>query len=200
MSIGTRIADALILRAQKTPYFHLDGYMNRWWLFRLWREGEHYAKVCGRIHEILRSDSDRHCHDHPWPYVSIILRGGYWEVREFPLTTDAERRRATRAARRATSSTVATLGPDLVLRTTTWHGPGSIIFRRANDRHRLVLRHFYESPQYGTSPTEVPSWSLFITGPKAQSWGFYTETGFVNWRKYPAAAENNNLQSKQAAE
>lgn len=32
-----------------------------------------------RIHEILRSDQDRHLHDHPWNFISLILSGGYTE-------------------------------------------------------------------------------------------------------------------------
>jgi hypothetical protein len=35
--------------------------------------------VAIRVHHILRSDRDRHFHDHPWPYVSVILQGGYLE-------------------------------------------------------------------------------------------------------------------------
>jgi hypothetical protein len=31
------------------------------------------------LHHILRSDDDRALHDHPWPFLSFILRGGYWE-------------------------------------------------------------------------------------------------------------------------
>lgn len=31
------------------------------------------------LHEFFRSDRDRCLHDHPWSFVSIILRGGYWE-------------------------------------------------------------------------------------------------------------------------
>lgn len=73
------LSDLIISNAQKTPYFHLDGYMNRWWFIksRKW-----YDKVFGgaRVHQILRSDSDRHLHDHPWPYCTIILKGGYTEV------------------------------------------------------------------------------------------------------------------------
>lgn len=30
------------------------------------------------IHQIIRSDVDG-LHDHPWPYASLILKGGYWE-------------------------------------------------------------------------------------------------------------------------
>ena len=30
------------------------------------------------VHKFLKSDPDD-LHDHPWPYCTIILRGGYWE-------------------------------------------------------------------------------------------------------------------------
>lgn len=32
------------------------------------------------LHEMLRSDYARALHDHPWPFVSVVLRGGYCEV------------------------------------------------------------------------------------------------------------------------
>lgn len=31
------------------------------------------------LHEFKRSDHDRCLHDHPWPFVTLILRGGYRE-------------------------------------------------------------------------------------------------------------------------
>jgi hypothetical protein len=34
-----------------------------------------------RLHNILRSDNDRHHHDHPFDFVSLILSGGYLEHR-----------------------------------------------------------------------------------------------------------------------
>jgi hypothetical protein len=69
------MAAALERTAAPTPYLHLDGYMERYWLFRTrW--------LSARIHRILRSDNDRDLHDHPWSYVAVILRGGYLEVTE----------------------------------------------------------------------------------------------------------------------
>jgi len=38
------------------------------------------------LHHILRSDGDRHLHDHPFDFWSLIIWNGYWEVipdREF---------------------------------------------------------------------------------------------------------------------
>lgn len=31
---------------------------------------------------------------------------------------------------------------------------------------------------------EVPTWTLFITGPRVREWGFHTVNGWVNWRRY----------------
>lgn len=31
------------------------------------------------LHKICESDKDAHCHDHPWPFLSLILSGGYVE-------------------------------------------------------------------------------------------------------------------------
>src|SRR5687767_8580068 len=52
-----------------------------------------------RIHKILRSDDDRHFHDHPWNFVSFILKGRYVEITPCPcgrppvcLTGDREER------------------------------------------------------------------------------------------------------------
>lgn len=111
MRLPEKFVDWLIARAKRTPYFHLGGYMNRWWLlpYTWWRPA-------ARIHEILRSDDDRAFHDHPWPYMTIILRGGYFEVRptydESGLFTGITRR---------------------------WYGPGSVLFRRAKSWHRLEV-------------------------------------------------------------
>lgn len=42
------------------------------------------------LHEFLRSDEDRCLHDHPWPFVTIILRGGYWEEIKAPFYLQKE--------------------------------------------------------------------------------------------------------------
>lgn len=46
-------------------------YMRRWILRTPWK--------IYRLHHILRSDADRHFHDHPMDFTSIILWGGYVE-------------------------------------------------------------------------------------------------------------------------
>lgn len=83
------ITSYLIRVAQRTPYFHLEGYMNRWWLFNGYSEvgrGVIIPKLFPslpsiRIHHILRADTARDPHDHPWDARTIILKGGYTERR-----------------------------------------------------------------------------------------------------------------------
>ena len=164
----------LINRAKRTPYFHLPGYMNRWWLVPYnvviertipawdgttlkagticnalpytvtdgtgpvtWRRPIarllQKLGIAVRVHEILRSDEGRDPHDHPWPYVTVILKGGYFETRYNDKGEFVSRK---------------------------WHGPGSILYRPAGSWHRLDL------------PNGMVTTTLFITGPKVQSWGF----------------------------
>jgi hypothetical protein len=85
------IADALIKQAKKTEYFHLQGYMERWWLFNKYEsegpeELRHKRRFhwlpSVRIHHILREDLADDLHDHPWNARTIILKGWYEEERE----------------------------------------------------------------------------------------------------------------------
>lgn len=85
------IADKLIQRAKRTPYKHLDGYMNRWWLFNPYQDSTGAPVKRNwllrmlpsvRIHQILKADDDRHLHDHPWDARTVILKGWYDEIRE----------------------------------------------------------------------------------------------------------------------
>lgn len=77
----------LIHRAQRTPYSHLEGYMERWWLLNPYDQATHTTKHSWfpwsvHIHRILRRDNDRALHDHPWNARTFILHGWYQEVRE----------------------------------------------------------------------------------------------------------------------
>jgi len=181
------LVDWLIERAKRTPYWHLDGYMNRWWLvpYRTvvkrklpqqpgdyeigsW-DGVHpeafetadgtgpvafksrpiawLIQRCGiaiRVHEILRSDTERHPHSHPWSYLTILLRGNYAEER---YDADGE------------------------MVSYEIHKPGSILWRPAGSLHRLTL------PQ-GTVTT------LFITFKKRGTWGFQVDGKIVPHKEY----------------
>jgi len=69
--------------------------------------------VAARIHNILTSDHGRHPHNHPWWFVTIILRGGYWETMYDSQGFAIHKK---------------------------WHGPGSILFRTPKHWHRIDLR------------------------------------------------------------
>ncbi|MGH7487276.1 MAG: hypothetical protein ACREMY_17005 [bacterium] len=152
------LVDAIIAFAKRTPYFDLPGYMNRWWVVKPRR----WLSFSIRVHQILRSDLDRHIHDHPWSYVTIILRGGYYEV-----TAISEREFWARAFVGGASFEE---GGSYYLR--KWYGPGSILFRRAQHAHKLII------------PDGTTCWTLFMMGPYSQGWGFYTPEGKVPWREY----------------
>ena len=79
--------------------------------FRRWRFLElPFFRVY--LHNILKADEDKHEHDHPWSFYSLILKGGYTEA----LTLDV-------------------WGPfkSYLLE----HGVGSIIHRKAKDSHQI---------------------------------------------------------------
>lgn len=128
--------------------YHADGtlYMARFQL----------AQRCGfvlRLHHIATHDLDRHLHDHPWNFLSIVLTGCYIEFRP------------------------ATIKPcfdgDVETVTARHRMPGSIAFRRSTDRHRIAF-------------VRDQTWTLFLTWPRVQWWGFYTPAGKIYWRHYPS--------------
>jgi hypothetical protein len=96
------------------------------------------------LHHILRSDHDRALHDHPWPFTSVILLGGYWE--------------------HSLRSEIWSKPP--------WYGPLTIIRRGPKWRHRLEL------------PEGKTAWTLFFTGVKCNSWGFYPDGKYCHHSKY----------------
>lgn len=67
------------------------------------------------LHKFLKSDPDD-VHDHPWPYATLILRGGYYEwVPQF----DAQGRKTCEVRH--------------------WRGPGHFRICSANSYHRIEL-------------------------------------------------------------
>lgn len=151
------LVDFIIWYAKRTPFEHIPGYMNRWWIIpytkfpKWWRDRVGFLRwierkmPAVRVHEILRSDLDRELHDHPWPFVSIILRGGYTEVRP-----------------KYDRSGLYT-GEEAI-----FHGPGSILFRRSKDFHRLVL----PTKMLGGFPAYEVAYTLFISFAYTQKWGY----------------------------
>jgi hypothetical protein len=84
MNVLTRIISAIGARlimqaARHEPDFVVGAdnpggpYLRRWWLIPRNRFLNIY------LHQFLRDDDDRALHDHPWPWLSILLDGGYRE-------------------------------------------------------------------------------------------------------------------------
>jgi hypothetical protein len=76
------LVNKLIAFAKRTPYlhlFHADGsaYMERYWLL-----DTRWLSI--KVHWIATPDYDRHMHDHPWWFASLVLRG--WYVEQRPLS------------------------------------------------------------------------------------------------------------------
>ncbi len=68
------------------------------------------------LHKICQDDP-RDLHDHPWWYITIILRGGYWEHTDPELMWSGDNPKPSKI----------------------WYGPGSILFSRGGF-HRLQLK------------------------------------------------------------
>ena len=171
--IVDRLVEALIAYAMRTPYFHLPDYMNRYWVLkpRWWTFG------CSiRVHQILRSDDDRHLHDHPWAFMTVILRGGYTEVLEQAVVEYSQLNGLAPSRWRMVEWQVLP-GPFLLRAFGRRCKPGSVIFHRARDAHRLIV------------PPGRHAWTLFFMGPRRQEWGFYTEEGKVPWNVYLPSEE-----------
>lgn len=87
-------------------------YMHRYYLFLKDRKWFPFNIT---LHKIVKSD-DPIFHDHPWPYMTIVLDGGYWE--HTPIFDEKGNKIAEKQV---------------------WRGPGSVIIRKANEYHWLEL-------------------------------------------------------------
>jgi hypothetical protein len=108
---------------------------------------KHNGKLPGiYLHYFHRSDKDRDLHNHPWTWaVSFILTGGYYEVRF--------------EDRPGTGEGIM----NSINRTCYNRSAPGINFIRGNSFHRVILKD-----------SEHGAWSIFISGPEVQDWGFMT--------------------------
>jgi len=89
-----------------------EPYLERYYLFlkdRTWFPFNVF------LHKFLKSDPDD-VHDHPWPYATLILRGGYWEWRP---QFNAQGQKTGEIA--------------------AWRGPGSFRMASSTSYHRIEL-------------------------------------------------------------
>jgi hypothetical protein len=90
-------------RESSDPYLERFYFIPRWVTLGI-------ARIV--IHRFWKGDTDSAWHDHPWPWASYILEGGYWEHR-----------------------------PDKKggVDTRKWRAPGSWAVRRATDLHYIEM-------------------------------------------------------------
>lgn len=107
-----------------------------------------------RVHQIMRSDDDRHLHDHPFDFTSFLLSGGYFES----IPCDG---------RLLFGNSV---WPVRQTKVTHYRPRFSIVRKKAEDLHALTLT--------------CPVWTLVYGGPKRREWGFATELGWIHNERY----------------
>lgn len=112
------------------------------------------------LHQFLRSDDDRALHNHPWIFnASFLIAGQYRE------------------------HTIAYGG----INHRKLYETGELKFRGWNAAHRVELVNTYKTVKdlLENNPVPAPCWTLFITGPVIQEWGFFCEkAGFVHWKDF----------------
>jgi hypothetical protein len=107
-------------------------YMYRW----IWNLGLFSI----RVHKWIRSDDKRHFHNHPWNFLTFVIKGSYTDVSLN--TSNGE---------------------------VTWDK-----LKRFSIRYRPASHmHYVDVPKEG-------AWTIMITGPKAQKWGFWVNNHL--WR------------------
>lgn len=183
-SLRMRFIWWLIRIAMRRPYWALPGYMERYWLLGGsarddrpdealgWKRGRLDAfigRFIGiRVHKILRSDLERHLHDHPGWFAAWIMIGSYTEVMP---------------QRQGQSGLCDQFDCNLVR---VRREQGAIYSHKATDRHRLIL------------DDHSHVWTLFIMGPKRNPWGFYTQLGKVYWRHYERFLQAESNEERRA--
>lgn len=108
------------------------------------------------LHFINRSDDDRHLHDHPWDFTSLILAGGYEEELPPPQWMRDKVKESKWRIRQYIEV----------------RKPGNLLRNKAEHTHRVQLRD------------GRPAWTLVRAGKARRVWGFHTEEGWKDWRTY----------------
>lgn len=135
-----------------------EDYMDRYYLFLKDRKKFPFNVT---LHKIKKSD-DPIFHDHPWPYMTIILKGGYWE---HTMLTDNEGKKIGEVQR--------------------WCGPGTIIKRKAKEFHWLEL-----DPGVGPATTlffmgpQQRDWGFLVDKTKNKQQWIQWENYLNNYKEY----------------
>jgi len=121
------------------------------------------------LHQFLRSDRDD-LHDHPWDFVTYLVRGAYTENKFNQKTGVAERTRRTNC-----------IYDDYMIKTRLRQN--TLVFRRATDQHQVVVDQDLKRVD-----KDKAALTLFISGPTKREWGFWRKSlagrTWIPWREY----------------
>ena len=99
-----------------------------------------------RVHRWIRSDDKRYFHDHPWPFITVVLKGDYTDV-------------SPSSGGYAGRNGYFTLhNKEIVLKENLSFG--TIKYRKSNHKH------YVEVPKNGC-------WTLLFCGRPNRKWGFW---------------------------
>lgn len=167
--LGSFIADAIRRLAELrhgppeiiTRQWTVRPYLTRWKLATITDRaapGQNPDDVLKRnvlLHHFQDSDADE-MHNHPWPFVSLILSGGYWEKTPAAGWKDG-------------------VGPTKE----RWYGPGRVLIRPANWIHSVRLAGPKSDPKPAWTMLytgrKVQSWGFWCPF-----------VGYIPWRKHLA--------------
>jgi hypothetical protein len=134
-----------------------EDYMHRYYLFLKDRTWFPFNVT---LHKIVRSD-DPIMHDHPWSYMTIVLKGGYWE-----------------------HTPVCNKDGKMFAEFQTWRGPGSIIKRSAGEYHWLELEEGKPATTLFFMGRQQREWGFLVQVKKGMhrwiKWTDYLD----NWKPY----------------
>jgi hypothetical protein len=119
------------------------------------------------LHRMDAPDPGLDLHDHPWRFVSLVLRGGYDEYR--------------------TETRVATMFADLSERWPTTCTPGVVNVRKRGSIQGMRLDECHTIHRLHRTPT----WTLMFVGRRVRGWGFYLPTLAEQWGYVPSEHYEN---------
>ncbi len=134
-----------------------EPYMDRYYLFLKDRKWFPFNVT---LHTIKKSD-DPIMHDHPWSYLTVVLKGGYWE--HTPVFDKSGKKFA---------------------EFTQWRGPGSIIKRKANEYHWLELEENTPATTLFFMGPQTREWGFLVETRKGFHRWVKNQHYLTDWNSY----------------
>jgi len=152
------------------------------WAYTIETDGDKYLvrillpKIFGirvMLHHILRPDADRFLHNHPWAWAKSLVLSGSYDEERLDLESWAQASRFSHDSNYHDHKQVR------------WFNSLTAL-----DYHKITR-------------LRGDVWTLFITGPTVQDWGFLVKGDHVPWRTYlakPAPVRNCRVVSTVIAD